>query len=310
MRSLLSGMMQHYHQTYGSRLDEWEILAVQRPVTVRLPSANGEGISNRYEFHGIIDRIARHRGTGETFIVDAKSAASIGADYRAGFDTDWQLPLYVWALREEGLFIHGAMIDAAAKIVPVKPEMRKTPVAVLDPATGEPLLRPVLDDAGQPVTFKSGARKGETKTERVTRPALRSMISSDGSLNYTTTAALMREAIAENDLDPADYAAELEILDAQASGIADSPFFWREEIIFNDLQLAEAVDAVRAVAPFAANHPNVKMPSRFKCRSCEFRSLCAARPADRDALIAASFTTPSEREALAEPEPAPVASPF
>jgi hypothetical protein len=304
MRTLLDGMVRHYDETWGPTIDEWRTLATQHAVTVPLPSASGTGVSNRYEFHGIVDRIVEHVPTGDVFVVEVKSAASLSADYRAGYDTDWQLPLYVWALRKDGWRITGAMIDAAAKMLPAVPQLRKTPVPVLDDA-GEPVLDPVLDDAGQPVRFASGARKGEVKTVKRTRPALHAMLSSSGTLNYTTTHRVMLDAIREHGLDPADYAEELAILEAQRDGIADNPFFWREELVFNDLQLAEAVDAVRAVAPFAAGHPDVKMPSAMKCKRCEFRSLCAARPDDREALIAANFTTPTEREAATEPEPEP-----
>lgn len=296
MKTLLVEMMKHYDFKYGETdLREWEVLDVQKHVVVKLPSSTG-GVSNKYEFHGYVDRIQKNRRTGEVYIVDAKTTAGISDDYKSGFDTDWQLPLYAWALREEGYRIDGVIIDAVAKIIPAIPMMRQTPITVLDDQ-GEPIMDQVLDDAGNPVYFKSGKNKGEPKLKKRTRQGLRSMLSESGSLNYTTTATLMREAIQQNGLDESDYSRELEILDGWDNGTIDSPYFWRSEILFNDLQLQEAVESVRSVAPFAAGKlPNVKMPSKMKCKRCEFKEVCAARPDDREGLIAEKFTTPLARQ--------------
>lgn len=319
-RELLLRMLLHYHKHWKPIHDEFQIIGVQVPVTASLPSLNGIRASSRYEFHGIIDRIIRNKATGEVFIVDAKTTASISAEYRLGFDIDWQLPLYCWAMRQNGYRITGAMIDAAAKIVPIYPAMRSTPIAILD-ESGQPIIEPIPCPACEYAThespacikcdgdrmarYTSGPRKGEIKTRKVTRAALHSMLSASGSINYLTTHDAMLDAIQSNDLNPDDYRIELELLESQEAGITESPFFWREWIRYSDTEILEAVESVRAAATMTRSLPPIKMPSPMKCRRCEFRKLCAARPGERDDLKAAFFTTQEQREASsasAEPQ--------
>lgn len=313
MRGMFVQMMFHYHAHWSLSPDVFDIVAVQMPVITSLPSASGKRASTQYEFHGVVDRIIRDRSTGEVYVVDAKTTASLSTDYRLGFDTDWQLPLYVWALRQDGYRIDGAMIDAAAKLTPTYPSLKASPVPVVG-EDGEPVFDNLPCDkcsgtgamndayctgcAGDGIArWASGARAGEPKTRKRTRPALRSMLTSSGSANYSTTYSVMMDAINAHGLDARDYSTELDVLYRQMNGMSDNPFFWREWILFSDDQIEEAVDSIRTVAGFVRKPHAVRMPSAMKCRRCEFRSLCAAPPQDRSSIKDAMFTTPDQREA-------------
>lgn len=382
MRTLLDGMARHYAEHYGDERAAWRTVGRQVRFEVPFPSASGEGKSNRYWLHGVIDRVMQNVHTGELRLLDDKTTAAITPDLIGNFEYDLQLPLYAWAMRELGNDVADVGLDVVAKLVPVKPTMRKTPfpVYVLDAdgqpvmepnedgelkpvhryepipcetcegagghtaavpgvceacngegvqrgrpvqsvdADGVPLERPVLDEAGNPVTYKSGARKGEVKTEkvmepgpikqrRVVRPGLSSMLDGSGGYNYRTTYRLMREAIEENGLDERDYAHELDLLARQEyGGDADSPYFARPDLHVTDAMMDEAASILRTAAPMLDKLPDVPMRNRFRCGRCPFRVPCIERNEEARAdVFALDFTTREQRKEKRERDEAEAA---
>lgn len=340
MRDLLVGMGFHYAERYGDE-PEWRTVAQQAHFEVPFPSLSGSGRrSTRYWLHGKIDRIMQHVPSGGYFIVDAKSAKAVDANYRIGYETDRQLPLYAWALRELGWPITGTLPDAAAKLLPHWPEMLKVPKPVLD-FNGDPVMThepcPACEGDGRPgATFEereqheygrdlcpkcngdgaaryaSGARKGEVKMRKVTRPALQSMLDANGGSNYVTTYDIMIAAIDANDLDPADYERELDLLLAEKMGDAHSPFFWRpDDLLLTDAVLDEAANSLRLAMPYLDKLPPLAMSDPMKCRMCSFKHACANR--DRfEEVLAQEFVSREQRHAARDAAP-PVAatdSPF
>jgi len=152
MRYLFERMLDNYFEHWQTDNQRYEVLANQLRIQTPLPSRGGKRSSNRYHFVGVIDRVVKDVETGRVLIVDAKTCKDLNEDYRAGYDNDLQLPLYVWAAQNTGWTIDGVMIDAAAKRLPHKPLLRATPMPVLD-AQGNEIFDPVLDEAGNPGVF-------------------------------------------------------------------------------------------------------------------------------------------------------------
>jgi RecB family exonuclease len=297
MQNMLHVMMFNYFEHWHSVNHRYEVLANQLRLEVALPSRSGSRSSNRYKFVGIVDRIVRDKSTDRVLIVDAKTCKDLTDDYRAGYDNDLQLPLYVWAARKAGWQIDGVMIDAAAKRVPYAPNLRANPLPVFDDA-GNEIFDPVLDAEGNPVVFKTGKRAGEAKTVRRTRPALQSMFNKNGGVNYFTTLRMFKDAISANSLNDADYKDELRLLTNQHTHAVFSPFFWREEIHYTNAQISQAVNSLRDVAGMMSRLPDVPMPDRFKCKNCSYKRLCGASPEQFNDLAQLHFTTPNERKVI------------
>lgn len=316
MRTMLLGMAIHYSHTAGVDDGSTTCRASQFKVEVPLPSQNGSRRSPKFWMHGFIDRVMENNATGRLFIVDDKTTGRVTRDYIASFAYDLQLPIYGWAMRELGYDIERVSVEAAGKLLPTFPELLKNPVDILGP-DGEPLTRPVAcpacggegesftepDDATCPkcngdglARFASGPRKGEVKTEKVKRPALRKMLSDSGDLNYTTTLAAFDSALVLHDLDPKWYDREREFLIQQEEH--DNPYFATFDLVATDAVLNEAEDILRAVAPELDRIPDIPLRDRFKCQRCVFRVPCLAiDPDERADLLHAGFTTREQREA-------------
>ena len=287
---MLLGMAEHFAEWFDEEV-HGTCRAAQMKVDVPLRSAAGTRASTKYSLHGYIDRVMEING--ELWIVDDKTTAGIDDSFHDDFEDDLQMPLYAYAMELMGHNISGIAIFAAAKKVPVMPELRKTLVNVLD-ENGEPLLQAVADEDGNAVTYKTGPRAGEVKMVNVRRPALRSMLSESGTLNYTTSLTRMVEAIYVNELDPKDYVRELEWLREKNSG----NFFAYAPIHVSQAMMDEAAQILRDCGPMLDKIPDVPMRSRFRCKRCQFHTACVERNAESRAdLLKTFYTTRDERNA-------------
>lgn len=324
MRTMLVGMGLHYANTAGVDDGSTTCRASQFKVEVPLPSQHSNRRSGKFWMHGYIDRVMENNDTGRLFIVDDKTCQRVSRDYIASFAYDLQLPIYGWAMRQLGYDIERVSVEAAAKLLPTFPELLKNPVDILGP-DGEPLTRPlpckctegeipgtvVLKDGTRDecpacggdliARFASGQRKGEIKTEKIKRPALRKMISEGGDLNYTTTLAAFDSALVLHDLDPQWYEQEREFLIHQEEH--DNPYFAAFDLVATDAVLNEAEDILRAAAPELDRIPDIPLRDRFKCQRCVFRVPCLEIDDDARAdLLHAGFTTREQRDAQAAAE--------
>lgn len=327
--ALMDAMGSHYAEHYGPESD-WTRVAGQVRFEVPFPSASGQRRSSRYWLHGVIDRVMLHKPTGKLSIWDDKTAAKIGPDFYDAFEFDLQLQVYAWAMRELGNDIDSAWVDAAAKLIPVKPEMRQTPFPVYarngigeiimerDAESGEmkpvQMLEPVpCDKCDGPdpacktcrgtgnAHFVSGARAGEAKTKKVTRAGLATLVDSAGGMNYLTTYDLLMDAIDENGLDPDDYRDERALLMGWKDHDRANPYFGRADLLVTDAMMDEAAQILRDAAPYLDKLPDVAMRNRFRCARCPFRAPCIERNADaRAEILANEYTTREQRKAQAQ----------
>lgn len=317
-RNLLLGMALHYAETAGRDDGEFTCRASQFKVMVPLPSATGQRRSSKFWMVGYIDRVMERNATGRFSIVDDKTTGRCSAEFCESFEYDLQLPLYAWAMRELGHDVERVCVEPAAKLLPTLPDLRKTPVDVLGP-DGEPLTRPIScdrcggdgEDPDAGITtfcekcggdgfarFVSGPRKGEVKTEKVKRPALYSLLTEAGGLNYTTTLDAFRTAVELHDLDPSDYQREFAYLEQQDA--TDSPFFGQFDLLVSDAIIDEAEFIIRAAAPELDRIPDIPLRDRFRCQRCAFKTACIERdPAARAEVLATSFTTREQRKEAA-----------
>lgn len=324
-RALLLAMGIGYADRFAGD-DALTTVAVQVPFDVALRTPGGRR-SPKFRMRGVIDRVALDTNGG-VWIIDAKSTKAITANYRLGWELDRQLPRYAWAFQEYGIIPAGCMIDAAAKIIPTYPEMRQTPIPVLDPVTGEPMTEPEVDpETGEIQVYKSGPWKGEPKMRKVTRRGLRSILSSSGEVVVQTTHAALVEAIRANDLDEIDYARELAYLHDRETGVTDEdPYFWRASVPFAPWEITDAGRELYEFAVRADTLPPIANASSFRCTGCAFKLICKDPTPE---LVGELFTTPADRQAAREradadaqhetriaaleadvPEPTPVPIPF
>lgn len=293
LHTTIMGMALHYVARWGAE-DTSRTVGVQVRFAVPLPSATGERMSNKFYLHGVIDRLML-TDIGDLWIVDAKLRLGwIEEDWRESFERDPQLALYGWALRQAGWPVVGGVIDAASAQLPRWPQLKQQPETVYTDevdADGKPvpLQEPVLDDeTGEPVVYKSGARKGEPKMRNVKRPALYH------DWQNTTSLLPACSAIAMYGLPPSQYGLELQQLEHEWTGELESRFHWRMvNEGFTDAELTRASRSVRGVASYLDTLPPEPMPSKMKCKYCAFNRLCPSLvPAD----YAEGFTTSEQRE--------------
>lgn len=305
--TLIDGMATHFAETFQDS-EHGTCRAAQFRVDAPLPSQSGKGISNLYRLGGYIDRIMER--DGELVIVDDKTAGAIGDSFFDDFQNDLQMPLYAYGMKQMGFDVGSIAVFASAKKIPAFPEMRKTPFPVYEKdANGDivmqmvegemkpvNLMEPVIDEAtGAYAVFKSGPRKGEIKTARVTREGLASMLSGDGSLNYTTTSQRFLESIAHHELDKADYTRELEYLEQQ--GV--KPFFQLAELNVSPAMMQESAEVLRAVAPLLDKVPDAPMRNKFRCSRCVYQEACVITDMDsRNEAIKTLYSTREERAAM------------
>lgn len=307
IEQLIMGMAVHFADTFVDA-QHGVCRHTQFKVDAPLPSRTGERSSNKYRLHGYIDRIMER--DGKIVVVDDKTTGQIGDTFFDDFQNDLQMPLYAYGMKQMGWDVDSIAVFAAAKKLPAIPEMRKTPFPVF---TGE------LDAEGKPVQatepvpcdkcdgtdmscktcegaglarFASGARKGELKAVKVTRHGLASLLSGDGTLNYTTTLRHFLEAIEVNELDTANYQREIEFLTEQ--GV--KPFFQLAEVHVGPAMAQESAEVLRAVAPLLDKVPDAPMRNKFRCSRCVFQEACVITDLpSREEAIKALYSTREER---------------
>lgn len=330
IRTTITGMAHHYAARYATTDEDWRTLAVQLRFEVPFPSASSTRRSNRYWLHGVIDRVAEHLPSGRVFIIDAKLRdGAVDQNYRDGFATDLQLPLYAWALKQLPVpyadRVAGGIIDAASTALPSFPKMKSQPEVILG-EDGEPLVEALPcpacegDDwtfvngaeaipcpkcnGEQVARYASGERKGEVKTRKVTRPALYA------DAETTTTLPAYLAALQLHGLPIEQYAHEVQRLTDEWTGAIDNKFHWRTDELqsmLTDAELNRAIGTMVGVAPFLDTLPPVPMPARMKCKWCSFKAIC---PSTDPAAVMDTFTTRSQRT-VAEPDRrVPAAAPF
>lgn len=106
VRDLVSWMYTGYLDFYGNDPD-WEIVAVEFPFQVWLPTLTG-GRSN-FKLKGKIDLVIRWKG--KLYIVDHKSCKDLPTGKK--LELDDQFGLYTWAMKQLGKPIFASMHSAA-----------------------------------------------------------------------------------------------------------------------------------------------------------------------------------------------------
>lgn len=89
----LQGMVQGYWQVYKNDLRNWEIIFCEREFGI--PMVDSEG--DEFEYRGKIDMKIRERKTGDCYIVEHKTAGSIGVQYVSKLPMDSQVLTYLSA---------------------------------------------------------------------------------------------------------------------------------------------------------------------------------------------------------------------
>lgn len=316
-RQLLLGMAFHFHAQFAG---DYHIESVARQQWFEVPLRTPQGKrSKKFWMHGAIDGIVRI--DGQIYIWEDKVTKGLSVSYKEGMMASDQLKRYGWALRECGIPVAGYIINASLRGLPSSVDMQAREAPVLD-ADGEPMTEPIpcphCDGTGfehhnlssacvkcygaKTQLFASGARKGEPKTRKVTRPALRNMVRADGAWTYTTTPAIFAEAITRNGLDADHYQNEWRRLTSAYQDRNDTPFHWRETVTFNDAELDLAGEQLYQFAKLKGNLPALKMGSTMKCRMCSVRMICAEPTGENFA----NFTSRNERRLAALSETAPV----
>jgi len=189
--------------------------------------------------------------------------------------------------------------DGELTVVDHKTASREPNIAHLD-----------IDDQLSAEVFSWWKHSGEFPTRAVYNVSMKKApaqprVLKNGTLsvakNQATTAALYRQAIAEHDLDPADYAAFLGFLDSREA-LDEDPLFVRDTTFRTPQQMAaferdlywEYRD-MREVAKHPERaYPN---PSSFNCPSCPVRTVCVTLQDDGDvaAIIQAGYVIAEPR---------------
>jgi hypothetical protein len=105
-RDLIRWMYEGYTAFYGDD-PEWEIVAVEYPFQVWLPTLTGG--RSRFKLKGKIDLIIRWKG--KLYIVDHKSCKDLPTGKK--LELDDQFGLYTWAMKQLGKNVFGSMHSAA-----------------------------------------------------------------------------------------------------------------------------------------------------------------------------------------------------
>ena len=126
LAELMWWMYDGYVSLFGA--DEgWEIMAVEHPAQVRLPTPRGGRSSFILKMK--IDLIIRDRSTRRIRIVDHKSGKDL--PHRKNLELDDQFTLYTWGLNELGHHVFGQTYNAA-RTYRLKADLEESGIQPLD----------------------------------------------------------------------------------------------------------------------------------------------------------------------------------
>lgn len=105
---LIEWMYDGYIAKWGIN-ENWKILGTEHQIKTPLPDA--EGNPSRYVLKAKLDLVILNLELGTLWVVDHKSGADLPTDQDLNFDD--QFGLYVWAMRQMGRPVQGALHSAA-----------------------------------------------------------------------------------------------------------------------------------------------------------------------------------------------------
>lgn len=113
-----------------------------------------------------------------------------------------------------------------------------------------------------------------------------------------TTLPVALAALDYHGLPREQYQEQLDQLTHEWCGALDSRFHWRMDSIgYTETELERASRSVRGVASYLDTLPPEPMPSKMKCKFCDFKTIC---PTLHEADFGDQFTTPAQRKAASE----------
>jgi hypothetical protein len=107
-QELVQWIYDGYLDMYGAE-PEFDILGVEQPF--QLPLKDPEGNPSKFAIKGKIDLIIKDRANGSVWVLDHKSGANL--PNQLDLEIDDQFGLYVWAMRESGTPVQGAIHSAS-----------------------------------------------------------------------------------------------------------------------------------------------------------------------------------------------------
>lgn len=106
-QDLVAWMYGGYTERWGAD-EDWEIVAVEFPVSAMLPT--GRGTRSSFRFTGKVDLMLRERGMQGIWIADHKTGKNLPK--KKDLDMEDQMPLYIWALRRQGIDVRGCIYNS------------------------------------------------------------------------------------------------------------------------------------------------------------------------------------------------------
>jgi hypothetical protein len=107
-QELVQWIYDGYVQRWGAE-SEYDIVGVEDAFRITLK--DNEGNPSRYQIKGKIDLVVRDRSNGQLWVIDHKSGANL--PNQLDLEIDDQFGLYVWAMRESGTPVMGAIHSAS-----------------------------------------------------------------------------------------------------------------------------------------------------------------------------------------------------
>ncbi len=111
---LLYGMMKGYAQRYPA--EEFDVICLEKKFLVDIINPDTGAKSRTFCLSGKVDGVIKMKDTGEYYLLEHKTAATIDGGYLEKLWTDFQLRLYVPAIEKElGITITGVLYNILGK---------------------------------------------------------------------------------------------------------------------------------------------------------------------------------------------------
>lgn len=128
-------IMARYVDHYKHQLEEWDVLGVEQPFEVRIPTHTGR--SSQTTLCGIFDLVIQEKRNGNIWLVDHKITSRDVDKTEEDLILDPQVNYYLWALNQlvetkgdEELPVQGVIYNMVRSKVPSKPRLLKDGKAV------------------------------------------------------------------------------------------------------------------------------------------------------------------------------------
>jgi hypothetical protein len=108
VQELVAWIYDGYIRRWGAE-PEFDIVGVEHAF--QIPLKDDQGQDTKFQIKGKIDLVVRDRATGQLWVVDHKSGANL--PNQLDLEIDDQFGLYVWAMKESGTPVLGAVHSAA-----------------------------------------------------------------------------------------------------------------------------------------------------------------------------------------------------